>query len=219
MITYVSLTPTGAFPPNLLHSVVPRGGDMTRTVRGFLFLTTLAVSAAMGASVPATVAAGGRAAEGKVVAEGGVTAFTRKVIGAARGQTVRYTWTNLIDPAVHPTARPTRVRFTLFAPDGTPVRQTSAPAPAPGEMQWFDVARDDIDLPGEPGTARLQLRVEVAIEFTRVNKIDGFTIKQAVVAERFPASLEIINADGTTQVYASDIATFLNIEFDGEVIR
>ena len=80
------------------------------------------------------------------------------------------------------------------------------------------LARDDIDLPGDSGTGRLQRRVEVAIEFTRVNKIDGFTIKQAVLAERFPASLEIINADGTMQIYVSDIATFLNIEFDGEAI-
>jgi hypothetical protein len=84
--------------------------------------------------------------------------------GLGRGQTLRYTWVNLSDPD------PRRGEFerlslqvTLFTAEGRVIAQAEAPAVEAGKFQFFDFNRDEIKLPGEPDTGRLQVRLEAKV--------------------------------------------------------
>lgn len=102
--------------------------------------------------------------------------------GVARGQTLRYTWANLND--ADPQKRvfePLRIQVKLLAADGSLIAQAEAPAVDAGKFQSFDFNRDQIDLPGEPGTARLQLRLAVRLEVMVIdaNKFKNLTFRMA----------------------------------------
>lgn len=111
-------------------------------------------------------------------------------IGLARGQTLRYTWTNLNDP--DPEQRefePLRIQVRMLAADGTVVAQTAAAAVGAGQFQSFDFNREQINLPGEPGTGRLQVRLETTVEVLRRNLVTTLSFDNF-----FDDSAEVIDA-------------------------
>ncbi|MBA3713635.1 MAG: hypothetical protein H0W76_14470 [Pyrinomonadaceae bacterium] len=93
-------------------------------------------------------------------------------VGLARGQTLRYTWANLND--LDPQQRefePLCIQVRLLAADGSVIAQAGAATVGAGQFQSFDFHRDQINLPGEPGTGRLQVRLEVSVELRRRNLV------------------------------------------------
>src|SRR5262245_7223093 len=64
--------------------------------------------------------------------------------GLARGQTLRYTWTNMNDP--NPRNRilePSSIRVKLIDSDGSVIAQTDAAAVGPNQFQFFDFNRNE----------------------------------------------------------------------------
>ena len=89
-------------------------------------------------------------------------------VGLTRGQTLRYTWVNLNDP--DPQQREFEllgIQVKVLAASGVVIAQAAAPAVDAGAFQTFDFIRDQINLPGEPGTGRLQVRLEVSVYYAR----------------------------------------------------
>jgi hypothetical protein len=119
--------------------------------------------------------------------------------GLLDGQTLRYTRANLNDP--DPQKRlfePMRIQVKLLAADGDVVAQDGAEAVGVGQFQSFDFNRNQLILPGEPGTGRLQLRLEVTV--IGRSKWPNLVLKQGIV-ETFNDNAEIIdNSTGKTVV-------------------
>ena len=117
--------------------------------------------------------------------------------GLARGQTLRYTWTNNNDP--DPDDRdiePLRIRVRLLAPDRSVIAQTEAPAVGVGEFQFFDFNRDEINVTGEDQTGRLQTMLESTVSGLKYKPI---VLKQGIV-ETFDDTIEVFDnfLGGTT---------------------
>ena len=111
--------------------------------------------------------------------------------GLTRGQTLRYIWANLGDS--DPLKRefePLRIRVRLFAADGSVIAQEEAAAVGAGRFQTFDFDRDRIDLPGDAGTGRLQVRLE-AVVFGRLTNPD-LTLDREIL-ESFDAAAEVVD--------------------------
>ena len=84
--------------------------------------------------------------------------------GLARGQLLRYIWTNLADADTEQRAIGSRhLSVRLLTSDGQVIAQNEAPAAGPGKSQSFVFDRDQIHLPGELGTGRLQVRLEATM--------------------------------------------------------
>ena len=119
--------------------------------------------------------------------------------GLSRGQTLRYTWANSNDP--DPRNRklePSRIRVRLLAPDRTVIAQTESPAVDPGQFQSFDFNRDEINLPGEDPTGRLQTLLEATV--IGQLKFHHVILKQGIL-DTFDDAMEIIdNGGGRTTV-------------------
>ena len=100
-------------------------------------------------------------------------------IGLAPGQTLRYTWANLNDPDPQKREFETlSIQVRLLAADGSVIAQKEAETVGVGQFQSFDFNRDQINLPGEAGTGRLQARLEVTV-FGRV-KYPNLVLKQGI---------------------------------------
>lgn len=112
-------------------------------------------------------------------------------VGLIFGQTLRYSRANLndLDIVAAQAFEPVAVRYTLFAPDGSVIRQSDADAAGPGAFQYVDFPRNLIDLPGEPGTGRLQVRLQVTV-FGRTTWSE-IVLKRGI--DRFNDSIEIID--------------------------
>jgi hypothetical protein len=123
----------------------------------------------------------------------------RLEFGIAPGQTARYTWANLNDP--DPRKRefePSRILVRLLAADGSVIAQDEGAAVGAGQFQSFDFNRDRINLTGEPGTGRLQARLEVTVIGT--HRVTDITLKRGVIGA-FDDAVEIIdNSSGRTTV-------------------
>lgn len=119
--------------------------------------------------------------------------------GLARGQTLRYTWTNLNDP--NPRNRklePSRIRVKLLARDKSLIAQSEAAAVDVGQFQSFDFNRDEINLPGEDLTGRLQTILEATV--IGQSKYNDIVLKRGIL-ETFDDAVEIVdNAGGRTTV-------------------
>lgn len=119
--------------------------------------------------------------------------------GLTRGQTLRYTWVNLNDP--DPQKRilePLRIRVRLLAADGSVIAQTEAAAVGSGQFQSFDFNRDQISLPGEDTTGRLQTMLEATV--TGQTNYGNIDLKQGI-PETFDDAVEVIdNSGGRTTV-------------------
>lgn len=112
-------------------------------------------------------------------------------VGLARGQTLRYTWANLNDP--DPQQRelePLRIEVKLLAADGSVIAQTAAAAVGAGQFQSFDFNRDQINLPGEAGTGRLQARLEATVELRRRNLVTTLSMN---IGRPFADAAEVID--------------------------
>jgi hypothetical protein len=135
---------------------------------------------------------------------GDLITFTATIstIGLAPGQKLRYTWANLNDP--DPLKRefePLRILVRLLAADGGVIAQTEAAAVGAEEFQSFDFDRDQISLPGDAGTGRLQARLEVTV--TGQTLLSVTDLKQ-VILKTFAASVEVIdNSSGRTTSYVN----------------
>jgi hypothetical protein len=119
--------------------------------------------------------------------------------GLARGQTLRYTWTNLNDPdPQNRILEPSRIRVRLLASDRSVITQTEAAAVGPDQFQSFDFNRDEISLPGENITGRLQTILEATV--IGQPKYNDIVLKRGIL-ETFADALEIIdNTGGRTTV-------------------
>ena len=119
--------------------------------------------------------------------------------GLARGQTLRYTWANLDDP--DPRNRilePSSIRVRLLASDGSVIAQTVAAAVGPNQFQSFDFNRDEINLPGENITGRLQTILEATV--IGQTKYNDIVLKRGIL-ETFSDAVEIVdNTGGRTTV-------------------
>jgi hypothetical protein len=124
--------------------------------------------------------------------------------GLARGQTLRYTWVNQNNP--DPEEReiePLRIRVRLLTPGRSLIAQTEAPAVGVGKFQYFDFNRDDISLPGDVLTGRLQTLLEATVSGAKYRPV---ILKQGVI-ETFDDTIEVFtNSLGRTTVsYGSGV--------------
>ena len=119
--------------------------------------------------------------------------------GLALGQTLRYTWANLNDlEPQEQEIEPLRIRVRLLARDRSVIAQTEAAAVGTGQFQSFDFNRDQISLPGEDPTGRLQTLLEATVSGN--TKYGDIVLKQGIL-ETFHDAVEIIdNSDGRTTV-------------------
>lgn len=114
-------------------------------------------------------------------------------VGLARGQALRYTWVELKPPAL-----PGRefvllgVQVRVLAANGVVIAQAEAPAMGAGRSQSFDFIRDQFSVPGEPGTGRLQVRLEVAVAYASADGTDAIDITQQIL-DAFDDSAEVID--------------------------
>jgi hypothetical protein len=124
--------------------------------------------------------------------------------GLARGQTLRYTWANQNNP--DPAEReiePLRIRVRLLSPDRSVIAQTEAPAVGVGEFQYFDFNRDEISLPGEVLTGRLQTLLEATVSGVKYRHL---ILKNGIV-ETFDDTIEVFDnfVGGTTVGYGRGV--------------
>jgi len=109
--------------------------------------------------------------------------------GLARGQALRYVWTNLADADTAQGAIGARhLSVRLLTSDGHVIAQNQAPAADPGKSQSFVFDRDLIPLPGEPGTGRLQVRLEA----TMTGNLTTLDVMPALL-DTFDDSAEIVD--------------------------
>jgi len=114
-------------------------------------------------------------------------------VGLTRGQALRYTWVNLNEP--DPRTREFEllgIQVRLLAASGIVIAQAAAPAVGAGAFQAFDFIRDQINLPGEPGTGRLQVRLDVSVYYARARGSEAFDITRQVL-DAFDDGLEVID--------------------------
>lgn len=113
------------------------------------------------------------AARAKAQSYVGVLSYSWRVdqpVNVSHGQTLRFTWTNLND--YEPQKRvfePVHVQVKLRTSDGSVITQTEVPPVGAGQFQFFDFSRDELNVPGEAGTGRLQVLLEATVEFRRRN--------------------------------------------------
>lgn len=133
--------------------------------------------------------------------------FVYGSLGIIPGQTARYSWafitrmprsSNLNDTG--PEFEPLRVEARLLGADGSVIAQAEATALSPGQIQSLDFNRGRINVPGEPGTGRLQAQLEVAVTVRRGTWITDTTFEQQFI-NSFVDVLEIIDdTSGRTTV-------------------
>ena len=92
------------------------------------------------------------------------SAPTPNTFGLAYGQTLRFS--ALSPNEAGQSGEPIRVRIRLADSHGTVIGQSAQVTIPAGEFHAFDFKRDDLHLPGEPGTGRLQVAwiVEASVQ-------------------------------------------------------
>ena len=131
--------------------------------------------------------------------------------GLARRQTLRYTWANR-DDATPPKREiePLRIRVRLLAANRSVIAEQEAAAVAPGQFQSFDFNRDEISLPGESPTGRLQTTLEATV--SGQIKYPNRVLNQGI-PETFEDSVEVIdNSTGQTAVHSGRGANELSLD-------
>ncbi|MCI0390285.1 MAG: hypothetical protein MOB07_16165 [Acidobacteria bacterium] len=119
--------------------------------------------------------------------------------GLARGQTVRYNWLYVLTrPTRNRNFEPLRVRVRLLGVAGSVIAQTEVAVVGSNQSITIDFNRDEIDLPGEDSTGRLQTILETTVMGQA--KSGDVLLKQDIL-ESFIDSVEIIdNSSGRTTV-------------------
>lgn len=84
---------------------------------------------------------------------------------------------------------PLRIEVKLLAADGSVIAQAEAPAVGAGQFQSFDFHRDVLPPTGEPGTGRLQVRLEATVELRRRNLVTTLSMDVG----RFAGAVEVID--------------------------
>ena len=81
----------------------------------------------------------------------------------------------------------------VFDASGNLIAQSADLVMAPGELRYFDIIRDALPLPGEPGTGRLQVLTEARISRTNPVQLEN------AVEVFYRSSYEVIdNSTGRT---------------------
>jgi hypothetical protein len=147
---------------------------------------------------------------------GGVFVAAGDIVGLARGQTLRVTVPDSIQAnqdgraATRGTARSdvqrSRVSLVVVTFNGqtTTVAQTDEIEIPAGGSHSFDFKRDDINLPGEPVTGRLELRIEVRSLWRSGGRAQ---IKESGAGLFLPIFEVVDNADGKTTVHGTLVKT------------
>lgn len=99
------------------------------------------------------------------------------ITGIAPGQTLRFSLFNPLSSGSEAVSDAQSKSFSghvkVFDASGNLIAQSADLIVAPGEFRYFDLNRDALHLPGEPGTGRLQVRLELS--FIRINLVQ-FTV-------------------------------------------
>jgi hypothetical protein len=120
-------------------------------------------------------------------------------VGLTFGQTLRYTFLPAERRSSNQGFGPWEVTLArVLDADGSVLAEKEAPAVAAGQFQSFDFDRDQINAPGEPGTGRLQARLEVTL--LTLWPRTGSEPQQSIL-ETFADAAEVIdNFSGRTTV-------------------
>jgi len=120
-------------------------------------------------------------------------------VGLIYGQTLRYTRANLNDLDTKKRLfEPMRIQVKLINADGNVIAEDGAVAVGVGMSQSLDFTREQISVPGETGSARLQVRLEVTV--SGQSKWHPIILKQGIL-ETFSDMTEVIdNSTGRTTV-------------------
>jgi hypothetical protein len=119
-------------------------------------------------------------------------------VGLIYGQTLRYTWAFITRPLHNREFEPLRIRVRLLDADGSVISQEEAAAVGAGQFQSFDFNRDLISLAGEPGTGRLQTRLEATLVV--IQSRTGSVLEQSIL-QTFANAVEVIdNSSGRSTV-------------------
>lgn len=119
-------------------------------------------------------------------------------VGLIYGQTLRYTRAFITRPPHNREFEPLRIRVRLLDADGSVIAQEEAAAVGAGQFQSFDFNRDLISLPGEPGTGRLQTRLEATLVV--IQSRTGSVLEQSIL-QTFANAVEVIdNSSGRSTV-------------------
>ena len=117
--------------------------------------------------------------------------------GIVPGQTLRVSLFNPLSSASEAGSDAQSKSFSghvkVFDASGNLIAQSADLVVAPGELRYFDIIRHALPLPGEPGTGRLQVRMEARISRTNPVQLEN------AVEVFYRSSYEVIdNSTGRT---------------------
>lgn len=162
----------------------------------FIRRSLIAKLAACGLLALSLVQSNARASQPSIMSatEGRPTVYTvtfQGTLGLARGQTLRITGSNGNEPGSRGGREPMRALATLYDAHGNPIAESAEAEIPAGEFRSIDFDRDDLDLAGEPGAGRIQVRAQIRYRFLSI--VDRTQLS--------PPSLELIeNTTGRTTV-------------------
>ena len=94
--------------------------------------------------------------------------FNGQMTGLARGQTLRITGSNGNDPGSRGGREPVFAMATLYDAHGNPIAQSAEVEIPAGEFRSIEFDRDELQLAGEPGTGRVQVRTQIRYRFLSI---------------------------------------------------
>ena len=94
--------------------------------------------------------------------------FNGQTTGLARGQTLRITGSNGNDPGSRGGSEPVFAMATLYDAHGGPIAQSAEVEIPAGEFRSIEFDRDELQLAGEPGTGRVQVRSQIRYRFLSI---------------------------------------------------
>lgn len=100
------------------------------------------------------------------------------ITGIVPGQTLRVSLFNPLSSGSEAGSDAQSKSFSghvkVFDASGNLIAQSADLVVAPGEFRYFDINRDALPLPGEPGTGRLQVRAVSEVRFSRINLVQFY---------------------------------------------
>jgi hypothetical protein len=111
--------------------------------------------------------------------------------GLARGQVLRLTASNGNEPGTRGGSEPAHAVATLYDAHGNTIAESVEVEIHAGEFRSIDFDREELQLAGEPGTGRVQVRAQIRYLFSEIVEAEQFS----------PPSIEVIDkTSGMTTV-------------------